>query len=495
MPPSGILRPILGASSRLLRGQCFNDTASASPRRLAAAAFRASAAKSPVCPSCSVYVGRQLRFYSAKPPSEPPNFDHLRPEEKLDQHPNFDHLRPVEERPAEPTSSTSRSESGPTINLPPPDSTPETSTKPSPADSNPQDATADPSSLPSHSESQRSEISAAFSSFMDRMQTQLFQASQRINDLTGYSGIETLKNQISNLESALTQAQENLHSSRNAYKVSVSERSSSQREVTTLLARQKSWTPADFERFTALYRTDYELEAAVARHASELEEAEREAERLSRELSAGILARYHEEQIWSDKIRRMSTWGTWGLMGVNILLFFMFQFGAEPWRRARLVKGFEEKVQEALERERLKEKAERIEVLGAFFGQSQTANGSPAAATVPDESAQAAAVAEAIPAENMGSAVEKNSGEVKSEVPTEVSVIAEDIPAAAEGKPSSTWQEVLTSTAWWKDTWADLTSEKEVSIRMRDVSLLVLEGTAAGAAIASTIAIFFLRRT
>ena len=47
----------------------------------------------------------------------------------------------------------------------------------------------------------------------------------------------------------------------------------------------------------------------------------------------------------------MSTWGTWGLMGVNVLLFVVFQIGVEPWRRRRLVKGFEEKVMEALERE------------------------------------------------------------------------------------------------------------------------------------------------
>lgn len=38
-------------------------------------------------------------------------------------------------------------------------------------------------------------------------------------------------------------------------------------------------------------------------------------------------------------------------MGVNVLLFLVFQIGVEPWKRKRLVKGFEEKVLEALERE------------------------------------------------------------------------------------------------------------------------------------------------
>jgi hypothetical protein len=58
--------------------------------------------------------------------------------------------------------------------------------------------------------------------------------------------------------------------------------------------------------------------------------------------------RYHEEQIWSDKIRRASTWGTFALMGINVLLFVVVQVGLEPWRRKRLVRGFEEKVKEAV---------------------------------------------------------------------------------------------------------------------------------------------------
>lgn len=35
-------------------------------------------------------------------------------------------------------------------------------------------------------------------------------------------------------------------------------------------------------------------------------------------------------------------------MGINVLLFVVVQVGLEPWRRARLVRGFEEKVKEAV---------------------------------------------------------------------------------------------------------------------------------------------------
>src|SRR5215471_7015697 len=35
-------------------------------------------------------------------------------------------------------------------------------------------------------------------------------------------------------------------------------------------------------------------------------------------------------------------------MGINVLLFVVVQIGLEPWRRKRLVRGFEEKVMEAV---------------------------------------------------------------------------------------------------------------------------------------------------
>lgn len=118
-----------------------------------------------------------------------------------------------------------------------------------------------------------------------------------------------------------------------------------------MLQRKHAWSPADLERFTSLYRSDHANEVAENEAQEALANAERQVEEATAQLNRSILSRYHEEQIWSDKIRRMSTWGTWGLMGVNIFLFLVIQILVEPWRRARLVKGFEDKVKEAIESE------------------------------------------------------------------------------------------------------------------------------------------------
>lgn len=320
---------------------------------------------------------------------------------------------------------------------------------------------------------------------MDRAQTTLFSASQRINDLTGYSSIETLKSQIETLESQLRAAQAHLTAARSAYKTAVSDRSATQREVTTLLARQKTWTPLDFERFTTLYRQDYELEASVAERATELEQAERDAERLGRELGGGILARYHEEQIWSDKIRRMSTWGTWGLMGVNILLFLVLQFGAEPWRRQRLVRGFEEKVREALAAERaLREEFER--------------------ATAAAAAATAAAAAAAIPMEEeevKETVVEAEETPIIAIPESEVTPPPTPGPAYSEyyNYIKVSWREALMHPDYWRlDYWRlvfdDLMSDRKIALRMRDLSLVAIEGAVTGAFFAWTVLVLFFRR-
>lgn len=50
--------------------------------------------------------------------------------------------------------------------------------------------------LPSESERRRSQLSKQFTEFMDTIQSNVFIAGQKLNDLTGYSGIEKLKQDI-----------------------------------------------------------------------------------------------------------------------------------------------------------------------------------------------------------------------------------------------------------------------------------------------------------
>jgi sensitive to high expression protein 9 len=50
--------------------------------------------------------------------------------------------------------------------------------------------------LPSETERRRSRLAKQFSHMMDNIQGNVFTVGQRLNDLTGYSGIEKLKKDI-----------------------------------------------------------------------------------------------------------------------------------------------------------------------------------------------------------------------------------------------------------------------------------------------------------
>ena len=237
-----------------------------------------------------------------------------------------------------------------------------------------------------------------------------------------------------------------------------------------LLQRKHAWTPNDLERFTELYRSDHANEQAESAAQENLMTVERRTEEAAAKLSASILARYHEEQIWSDKIRRMSTWGTWGLMGVNVLLFLVFQIGVEPWKRKRLVKGFEDKVMEALERE------------GSATGAAPTEVHMIEGATSPEVH------------EIQGATTPADIEEAPKAAPADRSAKAplslqEDIPSGSSCVESSSGltleQQLQVSMSTFDSIkiWIrDMFSERQIVLRCVDLTTVVLEGAAAGMA-------------
>ncbi|EPY52420.1 inner membrane protein [Schizosaccharomyces cryophilus OY26] len=165
----------------------------------------------------------------------------------------------------------------------------------------------------------------------------MLRASRRLNEFTGYTSIESLKKTVVLREQQLKDLRKVANEARKAYLEAVERRSSSQREVNELIQRRSSWSSADLERFTRLYREDYSNKENETRLQENVESTEEKIEDAQNGLVQSILSRYHEEQVWSDKIRQTSTWGTWGLMGINVILFIVVQLILEPKRRRRWV--------------------------------------------------------------------------------------------------------------------------------------------------------------
>ncbi|WEW57733.1 sensitivity to high expression protein she9 [Emydomyces testavorans] len=356
--------------------------------------------------------------------------------------------------------------------------------------------------LPSHWENRRSNLSKEFSQLMDNLQSNIFIANRHLNDLTGYSAIEKLKQEILVQEEHVRQTRARVREAKDAYSTAINRRSASQREVNELLQRKHAWTPTDLERFTSLYRSDHANERAETEAQEALILAEQEAEEAAAHLSKSILSRYHEEQIWSDKIRRMSTWGTWGLMGVNVLLFLIFQVAVEPWRRKRLVKGFEDKVMEALEKENGGEKdhvelEQKLADATAPIVQGQVHQEEPqheehreattttTAATTPPTTVTATSDT---PIEE----TQPDSPIPQLELHPNVELVPEPavepqlttiLPPAASLSPDS-----------WQQTLRDFLSDRRVTLSQRDLTMVALESAAAGAAVMGVLIAIFRPR-
>ncbi|WVQ80045.1 hypothetical protein IAT38_002146 [Cryptococcus sp. DSM 104549] len=181
-------------------------------------------------------------------------------------------------------------------------------------------------------------------------QKQFVTLGLKVNEMTGYQEVERLKALVFHKEDELQKLRESARAAKTAYDEAVAARSEAQRDVNSLLERKHSWTDSDVSRFTTLVRSDHTSSHAVASTSVELKEAELAVDKAFSELMQVILQRYHEEQVWSDKIRSVSTWANVLGLLVNLVVFMGAVVVVEPWKRRRLVEKLEERVAGMMEK-------------------------------------------------------------------------------------------------------------------------------------------------
>ncbi|KAL9083435.1 MAG: hypothetical protein Q9159_005786 [Coniocarpon cinnabarinum] len=155
---------------------------------------------------------------------------------------------------------------------------------------------------------------------------------------TDYTPIQSIRDRIQHQEHALRDRHEDVAATKIAHEDALNKQRLHQKEVVQLLERKHSWTDGDMERYMGLIRSEHSNERGVENAAREVTQAERSLEEARQGLERNERKMYHEEQIWSDTIRRNSTWITFGLMGVNMFLLLTQVVLLEPWRRKRLIK-------------------------------------------------------------------------------------------------------------------------------------------------------------
>lgn len=335
---------------------------------------------------------------------------------------------------------------------------------------------------------------------MDSLLTKATLASQQINTYTGtdFSGIEALRTEIGTQEKAVKAGHIAVSAQKDRHMEAHVKQASSQKEIVSLLERKSSWSPSDLERYMTLVRSEHLDEQAVQKAKEDLAAAERDLEDARALLERLERKQYHEEQIWSDTIRRNSTWVTIGLMGVNIFLLLAQIIFFEPYRRRKIVRE-------------MKEALDERSVVGApvVAGQAVAPVAAPAAAVAaPEVERQVDEVVEpkAVPVEvveEQTKAAEEEIQPLDSIVPkTTPEKIADASPPAAidsalpseippaidEPSPPWLWDQLQQATSWddrlsiSRAAFDDLFSDRLVHLRKVDVTTVALQGAASGVA-------------
>ncbi|CAK1358000.1 unnamed protein product [Cercospora beticola] len=343
--------------------------------------------------------------------------------------------------------------------------------------------------LPSHAESRRSDLQKRLTQFLDDLLLHASRIGQQVNQYTGtdYSGIENLRKEISSQEQKVRQLRRTVDEARNVHHDAYAQQTASQREIVALLERKSSWSPTDLERYMSLVRSEHLNEQSVSSAKSNLDVAESSLEEARSLLERLERKQYHEEQIWSDTIRRNSTWVTFGLMGFNIILLLANIVIFEPWRRKKIakdVKGLLDEKAAVEEKRTARETGVEVSEKGVQVDEAELRSLEEFEKLKRAEEERPFDIAP--PAETQESASTLTTGEMlpleASEVVGAVPNVSDDI---AKRKAATTEQPQPVRSMWefYQDALSDLFSERIVQMRKVDVTNIALQGAASGFAI------------
>jgi sensitive to high expression protein 9 len=331
---------------------------------------------------------------------------------------------------------------------------------------------------------------------MDDLLARASVASQHINAYTGtdFSGIEALRKEILDQEQKVRGYRREVDDTKASHHEAHAKQSSHQREIVGLLERKASWSPSDLERYMSLVRSEHLNERDVQIAKDNLAAAERNLEDARSLLERLERKQYHEEQIWSDTIRRNSTWVTFGLMGVNILLLLTQIAVFEPNRRKKIVRD----VKAALDERTFAASSPTVSEPSKVADEVTTV---PVAVeedkTIPDKIMEAL-----LPPEDP---VDKKSEDAplaaETMLPPEASDFIGAVPVEKAESPAdvsidnpSTKLPLGSTMEVYQEMLHDLFSERIVQVKKVDLTTAALQGAASGVALMSFLFLLFRPR-
>lgn len=147
-----------------------------------------------------------------------------------------------------------------------------------------------------------------------------------ISESSGESELKILKQQVHAISRTFDDATQQVTQVRAQTAALQTKYEDLQKEHLQLIMRRDSWSEPDIRRFADITSSEMltkrELDASRLR----LKDCEVLQETTKKEYMDTVRKRYHEEQLWQDKWRVISTYGTWALIGINSMVFIISQY-------------------------------------------------------------------------------------------------------------------------------------------------------------------------
>jgi hypothetical protein len=167
------------------------------------------------------------------------------------------------------------------------------------------------------------------------------------NEHSGTHEITKLKELVHNSSLKFDKQQRLVADARKAVDHALSAWEDSQIKHSQLMQIRDKWTPAQALEFAKLLEKEVQVRSNLEQAKKDLAEKETHQSKLQIDYMNNLRKRYHEEQIWTDRWRILSTYGTWGLIALNSVVFLISQY-LFRLREQQRMKDFETLLKETL---------------------------------------------------------------------------------------------------------------------------------------------------
>ncbi|CAO1629594.1 unnamed protein product [Parajaminaea phylloscopi] len=199
----------------------------------------------------------------------------------------------------------------------------------------------------------RERVASHRAQFEPQVRSELARLGSRWNTWSGYDLIAQAKDKVREAEEGLSAVRQHQGQVRERYLATVEQRATSQRTINDLLSRKASWSDQDLIQYTSLLRAEHGESRAEEEARDRFDAAEREVARAWDNVVKRTLERYHDEQVWSDRVRNVSSYTQLAAVGLNMVIFLLAILLVEPYKRRRLAETFESRLVKGEEQGRL----------------------------------------------------------------------------------------------------------------------------------------------